>query len=152
MSYKFKFLELTDQPTLIMKATTPVEKLPDFFGRAYGGIMAYLGELGENPSGMPFGAYFNLDMTALNVEAGFPVSKKIEGKGEIKAGLIPGGRFISTIHRGAYDSVEPAYEALKNWAKDNGFEPTGVAYEYYLNDPSQDPAIVPETEIRLPLN
>lgn len=90
--------------------------------------MANLGELGEYPAGMPFGAYLNLDMNPLDVETGFPVVRKIEGKGEIKAGIIPGGEFISTIHVGAYDSVKPAYDALAKWAKDNGYEPTGVTY------------------------
>ena len=151
MPYEINLIEMPDQPTLIMKTITPVEKLPEFFGRAYGGIMAYLGELGENPTGMPFGAYFNLDMTALIVEAGFPVNKKFEDKGDVKSGIIPGGKFISTLHRGAYDSVGPAYDALTNWAKENGYEPTGIAYEYYLNDPTESPAVIPETEIRLSL-
>ena len=151
MSYEIKVLELPDQPTLIMRTTTPVEKLPEFFGKAYGGIMTYLGGLGEYPSGMPFGAYYNLDMSALEVEAGFPVAKTLEGKGEIQAGVIPGGKFISTVHKGAYDSVKPAYDTLTKWAQEHGEEPTGVAYEYYLNDPTEDPSIVPETEIRLPL-
>ena len=151
MSYEIKLLELPDQPTLVMRSTMPAGKLPEFFGKAYGGIMAYLSQLGEYPAGMPFGAYFNLDMNALDVEAGFPVARKIEGKGEIQAGLIPGGKFISTLHVGAYDSVKPAYDALAQWAKDNGYEPKGVVYEYYLNDPSADPSIKPETEIRFPI-
>ena len=151
MSYEIKLIELPDQPTLTMHTTIAVEKLPEFFGKAYGGIMAYLGELGEYPSGMPFGAYYNLDMSALDVEAGFPVSKALPGKGEVAATVIPGGKFITTIHKGAYDSVEPAYNALAEWAKQNGYEPTGVAYEFYLNDPSENPSIVPETEIRYPL-
>ncbi|MCX6827162.1 MAG: GyrI-like domain-containing protein [candidate division Zixibacteria bacterium] len=151
MSYEIKLLELPDQPTLVMRSIMPVGKLPEFFGKAYGGIMAYLGDLGEYPTGMPFCAYYNLDMNALDVEAGFPVAKKFEGKGEIKPNVIPGGKFISTIHIGAYDSVQPAYDSLVQWAKDNGIEPTGIAYEYYLNDPSSDPSIKPETEIRFPL-
>jgi effector-binding domain-containing protein len=151
MSYEIKLLELPDQPTLAMRSIMPVGKLPEFFGKAYGGVMAYLGESGEYPAGMPFGAYYNLDMNALDVEAGFPVAKKFEGKGEIKPGVISGGKFITTIHVGAYDAVKVAYDALAQWAKENGYEPTGIAYEYYLNDPSSDPSIIPETEIRFPL-
>ena len=79
------------------------------------------------------------------------VSRKIKGPGEIKTGVITVGKFISTIHVGAYDSVKPAYDALAQWAKDNGYEPTGVTYEYYLNDPSANPSIKPETEIRFPI-
>lgn len=151
MDYEIKLLDLPEQPTLCMKTTTPVEKLPEFFSKAFGGVMAYLAEIGEYPAGMPFGAYSNLDMTALVVEAGFPVARRLVSEGEIFAGSIPAGKYVSTIHRGAYDSVKYAYDALGAWAKDNGFEPTGVAYEYYLNDPSENPSVVPETEVRFPV-
>lgn len=151
MSYEIRLLELPDQPTLVMRSILPVGKLPEFFGKAYGGIMAYLSELGEYPSGMPFAAYYGLDMNALDIEAGFPVARELEGKGEIKPGVIPAGKYISTIHIGAYDAVQPAYDALVQWAKENGYETTGISYEYFLNDPSTDPSIEPETEIRYPL-
>ena len=151
MAYEIKLISLQDQPVLVVRETLPVEKLPEFFGRAYGSIMAYLSQLGEQPTGMPFGAYYNLDMSALDVAAGFPVSKKLPEQEEIQSQIIPGSDFISTIHAGAYDSVSPAYDALTQWAKANNRETTGVAYEYYLNDPSSDPSIIPETEIRLPL-
>ena len=150
MDYKCKLLELPDQPVLIMKTTTAAKNLPEFFGKAFGGIMEFLGKLGQKPAGMPFGAYYNMDMENLEVEAGWPVEQKIEGKGEIISSKIPGGKFASTIHVGSYDSVGPAYEALEKWAKDQGFEPTGVAYEYYLNDPSEE-GVEPETEIRYSL-
>lgn len=67
MEYVIKMLDLHDQPTLTMRAIYPVEKLPEFFGIAYSGVMAYLQELGETPVGMPFGIYYNLDMSALDV-------------------------------------------------------------------------------------
>lgn len=151
MEYTIKILEERDQPTLTMRAIYPVEKLPGFFGIAYGGVMAYLQELGEAPAGMPFGIYYNLDMSALDVEAGFSVSRVLPGKGEISASIIPGGRYISTTHIGSYDSMMPAYDALTKWAKRNSYEPTGIVYEYYLNDPNAGPGIVPETEIRFPV-
>jgi effector-binding domain-containing protein len=134
-----------------MHAVLPVEKLPEFFGKAFGGVMAYLGEIGEAPTGMPFGAYYNLDMSALEVEAGFPVAHKLPDRGEILCKEIPAGKFVSTVHRGAYDTMVPAYEAMTEWAKTNHLEPSGVAYEYYLNDPSADATIVAETEIRFPV-
>ena len=150
MDYKIKVLEFEDQPALTMRAINPVEKLPEFFGKAYGGVMAFLQELGEAPSGMPFVTYYNHDMTALDVEAGFPVAKDIPGKGKINATTIPGGTYLSTVHIGSYDSMEPAYDALTEWAKANSYELSGIAYEYYLNDPTSGPDIVAETEIRFP--
>jgi effector-binding domain-containing protein len=152
MEYEFKLLDLPAQPVLVIRSVLPVEKLPEFFDMAFGGIIAYLNELGQAPAGMPFGAYYNLDMSALDVEAGFQVAHKLPDKGDIKCLEIPAGKFVSTIHHGAYDTVEPAYNALTEWAKVNHYDPSGVAYEYYLNDPSANPSIVAETEIRFPVS
>jgi effector-binding domain-containing protein len=151
MDYMITLLDLPDQPTLTMRETHAVEKLPAFFTKAFGGVMAYLQELGEAPAGMPFGAYYNLDMSALDVEAGFPVAKGLQSKGEVKASVIPGGKFISTVFKGPYDKMKPVYDALTKWAQVNGYQPSGIAYEYYLNDPSESPDIVAETEVRLPV-
>ncbi len=151
MAYEIKLLDLPDQFTLGVRSIMPAGKLPEFFGKAFGGIMTYLGDLGENPSGMPYAAYFNLDMNAIDIEAGFPVAKKIAGRAEIKPGIIPAGKFVSTLHIGSYETLNIAYDALVLWAKENSYEPSGVSYEYYLNDPSSDPSILPETEIRIQL-
>lgn len=91
-----------------------------------------------------------MDMSALDIEAGFPVAKVLPVKGELQSHVIPGGNFISTVHQGAYDTVSPAYDALA-WAKANHYEPIGIAYEYYLNDPGADSSVVAKTEIRFPL-
>ena len=87
----------------------------------------------------------------MDVEAGFPVDRVLPGKEEISPSIIPGGKYISTLHIGSYDSMKPAYDALSEWAKRKSYEPAGIAYEYYLNDPNADPGIVPETEIRFPV-
>jgi effector-binding domain-containing protein len=152
MNYEIKLLDLSQQPTLSLRTISPVEKLPEFFGKAYSSIMAYLQELNEVPSGMPFATYYNLDMSALDIEAGFPVEKTLPAQGEILSTFIPAGKYITTVHTGPYDSMKPAYDALTKWAQANGYTPSGIAYEFYLNDPSENPDIVPLTEIRFPVN
>jgi effector-binding domain-containing protein len=151
MKYDCRIVEVKDQPVLTIRTVTAVENLPAFFGEAYGALMQYLGELGEQPTGMPYAAYYNMDMKALDVEAGFPVARMLPGKEKIQSGKIDGGKYGITLHVGSYDSVGPAYEALADFVKQKGYEPTGIAYEYYLNDPSEDPNVKPETEIRFPL-
>ena len=151
MVYQIELKTTAEQPTLTMREVNPVEKLPAFFGKAFGGVMKYLQEIGKQPAGMPFGIYYNLDMEALDVEAGFPVTEVIKGKGEIKSSTIPGGDYVATIHEGPYNSMEPAYEALTQWAQDNRYQPTGIAYEYYLNDPGESDETIALTEIRFPV-
>jgi len=44
-----------------------------------------------------------------------------------------------------------AYEALQKWMEANGHVPSGVAYEFYLNDPQTTPASELQTRVVFPL-
>jgi effector-binding domain-containing protein len=151
MSYQCEVKEQPPQPTLSIRTTTSVQALPQVLGQAYGAIAHYLGALGEQPAGAPFAAYYNMDMENLDVEIGIPVAKKLAGKDEIKAGELPGGKVATCLHVGPYSEVEPAYAALSEWIEANGYQPTGVAYEMYLNDPNQTPPQELQTQIMFPL-
>ena len=137
MSHKCEVKEQPTQPTLSIRTRTSVQDLAQVLGKAYDAIAQYLAELGEQPVGPPFAAYYNMDMQNLDVEIGFPASKRLPGKGEIKASEIPAGKVATCLYTGPYSEIEPAYNALSQWIKDNGYEATGVAYEMYLNDPTQ---------------
>ncbi|WP_214020528.1 GyrI-like domain-containing protein, partial [Methanoculleus sp.] len=82
-------LRKREQPTLSIRIKTKVENLPMLIGESYGKMAAYLKELGEYLSDVPYVAYHNRDMQNLAVEIGFPVSKALPGKGDIQAGSIP---------------------------------------------------------------
>ena len=151
MSYTCEIREQAAQPVLSIRTRTPVQELPQAFGRAYGEIALYLGELGEHPAGPPFAAYYNMDMQDLDVEIGFPVSRVLSGKGEIQPGEIPAGRVATCLHTGPYGEIEPAYNALSKWIQGNGYEAAGVAYEMYLNDPEETPPQELKTQILFPL-
>jgi effector-binding domain-containing protein len=151
MSYKCKVKEQPSRATLAIRTRVSVQDLPQVLGRAYGAIAQYLGELGEQPAGPPFVAYYNMDMQALDIEAGFPVFRELSGKGDIQAGEIPGGKVATCLYTGPYSGIEPAYNALSQWMKENGYEATGVAYEMYLNDPEQTPPQELQTQIVFPL-
>jgi effector-binding domain-containing protein len=151
MSYKCEVKEQSAQPALSIRTRTAVQDLAQVLGEAYGAIAQYLGELGEQPAGPPFTAYYNMDMQDLDVEIGFPVYKRLPGKDDIKASDIPGGKAATCLHTGPYSGIGPAYNALSQWIKDNGYEVTGVAYEVYLDDPAQTPPQELRTQILFPL-
>ena len=64
-------------------------------------------------------AYYNMDMQDLDIEAGFPVSRGLSGKGDIQTGEIPGGKVATCLYTGPYSDIEPAYNALSQWMKEN---------------------------------
>ncbi len=151
MDFHCEIKEQGPQPILSIRARTPVDGLPQLLGEAYGKIAGYLAELGERPAGAPFTAYYNMDMQDLDVEVGFPVGKPLTGKDDIQAGQVPGGKLGYALHTGPYSEIAPAYDALTQFVKEQGYEPTGAAYEFYLNDPGETPQEQLQTQIVFPL-
>lgn len=151
MEYQCEIKNQAAQPALVLRTRTTVQDLPQLFGKAYGMIAQYLGEIGEAPAGAPYAGYHNLDMQDLDIEIGFPVNKPLTGRGEIQASQIPGGSLATCLYSGSYDGMKGAYEALTGFVKERGCEPTGASYEIYLNDPMNTPPQELKTIIIFPL-
>ena len=150
LSYTCEIKDQPERPTLSIRTRAAVQDLPQLFGQTYGALMQYLGEMGEQPASEPFAAYYNLDMQNLDVEIGFPVARRLPDRGNIKSGALPAGQFASTMHIGPYDTLGLAYEALTQYMKACGYEPTGVAYEFYFSGPETPPEEI-RTQIMYPL-
>lgn len=39
------------------------------------------------------------------------------------------------MFRGHYSEMEPTYEEMMKWVRDNGYTPLSTAYEHYYNGP-----------------
>ena len=55
---------------------------------------------------------------------------------------IDGGLVATTLHRGPYAGIAPAYGAISDWVKDHGFAFAGPPREIYMSEPD-----VPEEAI-----
>ena len=137
MSYTCEAVEQPTQPVLSIRTRTPVQSLQVVLGKGFQDIVKLLNELGECPSGAPFVAYYNMDMQDLDIEIGFPVSRKLLGKEAVQSSEIPGGKHATCLYTGPYPEMPPAYEALTSWVQENGYETTGMVYEHYLNNPGE---------------
>jgi effector-binding domain-containing protein len=151
MEHDCKLTNQPAQPVLSVRSRSAAENIPGLMGRVFPAVLGYLNLLGETPAGMPFAAFYNMDANDMDVEVGWPVGRELPGQGEIKAGEIPGGWQASLLYTGSYDAMAPAYEALAEFVKANGYEPTGIAYEFYLNDPSGLSPDQAQTLIMFPL-
>ena len=140
-----------ERHTLVIRTSTPVEKLSEVMGASYGEIMQVMGSSGAQPAGAPFAMYHNMDMSNLDVEIGIPVSAAVPGGGRVKAGKLPGGKAAVTLHVGPYGEIGKAYDRLTAFVKEQGLNPASFTYEVYLSDPSETPAEELQTEIYFPL-
>lgn len=118
------------------------DRIPEIFG--------WLGARGIAPAGPPFFRYHIIDMERqLQVEAGVPVASAVDDDGDIRAGTLPGGRFVVMTHTGAPDTLMGATGELLDWAAARGLawdvtptdegESWGCRLEFYLTDPAEQP-------------
>lgn len=146
---KIEFGEQLSQPVLSIKAKVLEQDLPKHVEKSYETIISYLNEQGEKPNGAPFIAYYNIDTENLkgdgtwDMEVGFPVSKVLPEKGEIKPAVILKGKTISCTYKGAYTGLGEAYSKLAEWINKNKYHSMKISYEYYYNSPTD----VPEEEL-----
>lgn len=124
-----------EQKTLVMRKRCSVEDLPATLGATYGEIMNYLISIDKQASGMPFIAYYNMDMSNMDLAIGFPISEDIAEKDGIIMDCMPAGDYAVTMHIGAYDKLNEAYSAISEWMAEQKLMPVGVVFELYLNDP-----------------
>jgi effector-binding domain-containing protein len=132
-----KAVDLPAQKTVTIRTRTPVRLMPDVLGKGFQEIAQYLNESDQEPAGPPFVAFFNTNMDDLEIEMGYPINKDVEPKGVMEVREIPEGKYATCVYTGPYNQMEPAYKALKNWVEENNYEPAGVVYEHYLNNPQE---------------
>jgi len=146
---KIELGEQLSQLALTIRAKVLEKDLPSHVEKSYGKIISYLNEPGEKPNGAPFIAYHNIDTKNLRgtgtweMEVGFPVSKVLPEKGEIKSAMILKGKTVSCIHKGAYTGLGKAYSQLSEWIRKNKHQSMNISYEYFYNSPAD----VPEEEL-----
>jgi effector-binding domain-containing protein len=147
MTYAVELADLQQQSVALVRGRLPIDRIAQFLGAAFGEVMTTAQTQGLRITGAPFGRYRFTADGDLTVEAGFPVSPQVAPVGRVEAGTLPGGRVARTLHRGAYAQVRDAYAAVESFLTDNGYEPTGPAWESYLDGPD---AATPRTEVYVP--
>jgi effector-binding domain-containing protein len=151
MEYQIEVRKEQTRPTLSVRTRTPIAKMRETVGMAYGMIAQHMASLGEQPAGPPFVIYYNMDMNDLDVEIGFPTSKSLKGTDTIKPGTLPAGESATCIYTGPYTGLRDAYDALSRWINAHHLVPTGISIEMYLNDPQTTPPDKLQTQIAYPL-
>jgi len=151
MSTICEIKEQPAMPVLSVRTRCAVAELPQVLGQTYAKIGAYLAQRGAQPAYAPFVVYYNMDMDALDIDAGFPVAAGLSGQDDIQANELPAGKVLTSVYTGPYDGMPEAYAAIDAFAHEHGVKRKGMVYEFYHNDPSVTPPGQLITEIVFPL-
>jgi hypothetical protein len=70
---------------------------------------------------------------------GVEVTRTFDTVGEVYATETPGGEAAIAVHRGPYERMKEAHNAIEEWIAANGRASAGCSWEIY-GDPTPDPA------------
>ncbi|MDH3293170.1 MAG: GyrI-like domain-containing protein [Acidimicrobiia bacterium] len=135
-------VELVDrgpETVTAMHGDVPMAELPEFFGRAFGRVMEAAISAGVSIVGPPVAFYPTMPDETVHVEAGFPTSAPIEPDGDVHSLELPAVKAVVGLHVGPYEALESAYNRVMAWASEQGLQPAGMMWEYYLTDPQAEP-------------
>ncbi|KKB77943.1 hypothetical protein VW35_12420 [Devosia soli] len=116
-------------------------------------LFEYIAKHGLTPISHAFYNYRRIDMTAtLDVEAGIAVEAVGPAEGNIRSGMLPGGRFLGLSWVGHPDKLETVTGMLIGWARlteqefDMVERPDGDHFACRLEMYESDPQEVPDME------
>ena len=118
-------------------------------------LFAEIGKTPLAPTGPSFAMYYDEGYKEIDVdvEVAVPVHDgKAKLTGRVKARKLEGEQVASLTRVGPYDDFTPAYQALMDWIKANGYRINGPNREIYLIGPEAN--IPPEqyvTELQFPI-
>ena len=159
---EFEIATLDPQPTAAVRLTQPMAdlNLAAAFDSGIPLVATRVAEAGGQLAGAPFGRYHRFGPDIVDVEIGFPVVAPVAGlqpldviaPGEVGGSSLPAGKVARTIHRGHYDGLKAAYDALHEWIHAQpGVDEGEGPWESYLDSPMEVAMDDVRTEIVWPL-
>jgi len=149
MTYEVEVKEVPEQRVAAVHVHTSFDRIGEEVQHAF----MTLGQTVGAPIGMPFLVAEDVDEAheVGDFEVCFPVSGDVPPSRAVEEMQMPGGRVASTIHRGLYREIGPAYAALETWIGQHGEHHAGPPRELYLNDPGEAGEEAALTEVQMPI-
>ena len=149
-------VEITEETPQLVAATmihTNLSRIGNDIGIGFGSLMRVLGSEGVAPSGAPLIVYHQVidEETNGDIEICVPVDSAFSGDAEVYRRELEGGTMATTVHRGPYQEIAPAYHTLTSWISEHGHETAGPPREIYLNDLETVPPEELLTRVEFPI-
>jgi effector-binding domain-containing protein len=131
------------------------EVAPGAVGQAWGAALAKVWEFIRSQPGLWTDGH-NIFLYTHPMQPGAPilcdfgveVTRTFETTGEVYSTDTPAGQAAVVVHRGPYDRLHQAHDAIRAWMAANRRQSAGSSWEIY-GDPTPDPADTETTVVYL---
>jgi len=143
MSLEVEVKEIPTQQIISITRHHKVDGLSDQIQKDCEALFTLAQEAGATPIGAPFGIYHNAisEQEHGPIETCVPVNGRVEGKGDIEAKQLEGGKAACVVITGDqchYPELLGAYDAAVDWIQKNGYETTQPPREVWYTGPGPD--------------
>jgi effector-binding domain-containing protein len=129
MAYDIEVVDCAEQPTAVVAVDTTWPELPAAAGAAFDDVWAFLrSNEGLRTDGHNVILYLDGQPRA---EVGVIVTEGFPDAGRVTASVLPRATVARTVHRGSYEHLADAHQAVHSWCSANGRAMTGVRWEIY---------------------
>ncbi len=133
--FEISLQEKKAQPVIFIRTKTQIDTLPKLLEETTMKIMRYLKENGVSASDALYTRYHDGQLNnEIDVEIGMPVSKEVQGIGDLRGSVIPEGKYVIATYKGDPDELENTYNGILKWIDEADLKPTGAYFEYYYGE------------------
>ncbi|MCD6065928.1 MAG: transcriptional regulator, effector-binding domain/component [Bacteroidetes bacterium] len=131
--------ESAEMMCLTMTDSCAVDQIGMKYGTIYGDIQKEMKAQKVDQAGAPFAVTIRFDENKgfYVFSAGIPVTAEVKKtkNPKITYGKYNAQKSLIYDYYGAYEKMQPTYEAMYNYLGENKMEPAGYSWEEYLTDP-----------------
>lgn len=140
MTYHITVETLSPRLLAAVRQRVAMSEVPKAFKPALDKVWAFLRQNpGLRTEGHNIFLYHHETPEQMPVDFGVEVVRPFAGEGEIQCVTTPAGEAAVVVHRGPYEQMRAAHQALHQWCAANGRTIGGHSLEIY-GDWSDDPA------------
>jgi effector-binding domain-containing protein len=152
-AYPLEVRMLPKQIVGTIRDRVPVSDLDPWIAAAIHELFARLAQQRIHPADEPFAIVSPPSGSeTVDVEVALPAIRRVASRGRVTSRVLPACHALATVHRGPYERLPAAYEALAAGMKEEGIEPLGDPREVYLTNPEETSPEKYETEVLWPVD
>jgi len=129
-------ITLTPKTVIALKSSATWDSAFETIQDAFKNVYAFLDRQGIKPAGPAMTIYTASDDAGFEFQAAVPIAEapKDPPKGDLAVITSPEGKALKFLHRGSYDSLDAAYDAITHYLDERKLEARDLYIEQYDTD------------------
>jgi effector-binding domain-containing protein len=146
-------ITLTPKTVIALKSSATWDSAFETILDAFKNVYAFLDRQGIKPAGPAMTIYTASDDAGFEFQAAVPIAEapKDPPKGDLSVGTSPEGKALKFLHRGSYDSLDQAYDAITHYLDERKLEARDLYIEQYDTDLLKTPEDNLVIEVLVPI-